>query len=118
MSIQNQSLASAAHHLSEAALQQLQAVLREERVAQAARLERFSPEGPAAAEMDRTALDAEIASATEALEDIDDALARIDAGSYGLCSGCRAEISFERLEAVPRARQCVSCQSRSTSLLG
>ena len=40
------------------------------------------------------------------------ALARIDAGRYGICDACGAAISAARLEALPMARRCVRCQER------
>lgn len=43
------------------------------------------------------------------LKEIDDALARIDQGTYGICENCHREISRERLEAVPYARYCIRC---------
>ena len=44
--------------------------------------------------------------------EIRSALARIDDGTYGLCESCDEPISAKRLDAVPWARLCVSCQSR------
>lgn len=41
------------------------------------------------------------------VREIDDALARIDAGTYGLCSVCGTPIPEERLAAVPYATLCV-----------
>src|SRR3954470_826107 len=41
--------------------------------------------------------------------EIDAALARIDAGTYGRCVSCGAEIPEERLELRPFAGRCVSC---------
>ncbi len=41
---------------------------------------------------------------------VDDALARLAAGAYGLCVDCRAEIQLERLIALPQAARCISCQ--------
>jgi len=41
------------------------------------------------------------------LTEIDDALARIDRGTYGICENCHREISRERLEAVPYTRYCI-----------
>lgn len=38
------------------------------------------------------------------------ALARIDAGTYGLCTVCGALISEARLMAMPTAQRCVACQ--------
>ena len=43
------------------------------------------------------------------LEAIDTALARIDAGSYGLCTRCGESISLERLAALPSTAVCVNC---------
>jgi DnaK suppressor protein len=40
------------------------------------------------------------------------ALTRIDEGAYGLCESCDDPIAAKRLEAVPWARLCVSCQAR------
>src|SRR3546814_13132406 len=46
------------------------------------------------------------------------ALAKIDAGTYGICERCAAPIPFARLEAVPYAAYCVTCQAKRPSLLG
>lgn len=40
------------------------------------------------------------------------ALTRIDEGSYGLCENCEGPIAPKRLDAVPWAPLCVSCQAR------
>ena len=45
------------------------------------------------------------------IEQIDAALARIEAGTYGRCTGCQAEIPEERLELRPFAGTCVACTS-------
>jgi DnaK suppressor protein len=42
---------------------------------------------------------------------IDDALARIDDGSYGVCESCDSDIAEGRLEALPFTRLCVNCQA-------
>jgi DnaK suppressor protein len=44
------------------------------------------------------------------LREIADALHRMDAGHYGVCPECEEPISAKRLDAVPWARYCVSCQ--------
>ena len=44
------------------------------------------------------------------LREIGDALHRIDNGSYGVCMECDEPISPKRLDAVPWARYCVTCQ--------
>lgn len=39
-----------------------------------------------------------------------DALARLEAGAYGLCEDCGQAIDLERLQAVIDARLCLACQ--------
>ena len=46
------------------------------------------------------------------IDEIDAALARIDAGTYGSCVHCGASIPEERLELRPFAGGCVSCSAR------
>jgi DnaK suppressor protein len=43
---------------------------------------------------------------------IDAALARIDAGTYGICVNCGAQIAPERLEAMPWATLCIDCKRK------
>lgn len=45
------------------------------------------------------------------LEEIDRALARIDAGTYGLCEVCGQPIGAPRLTALPTATRCIRCQA-------
>lgn len=47
----------------------------------------------------------------EALEEIEEALRLIERGRYGRCSVCATAVPYERLEAVPATRRCVSCQT-------
>jgi RNA polymerase-binding protein DksA len=42
--------------------------------------------------------------------EIDAALGRIQAGTYGLCTSCGRQIPVERLEALPYATLCIDCQ--------
>lgn len=44
--------------------------------------------------------------------DIDQALERLEAGTYGLCVTCGSPIPAERLEAVPWAALCVPCSAK------
>jgi DnaK suppressor protein len=44
------------------------------------------------------------------LREIGDALRRIEHDSYGVCPECEEPISSKRLDAVPWARYCVTCQ--------
>ncbi len=42
---------------------------------------------------------------------IDEALRRIEDGTFGKCASCRGNISKNRLDAVPHARMCIECKS-------
>jgi RNA polymerase-binding transcription factor len=44
------------------------------------------------------------------LADVDAALARLEAGTYGRCTSCGREVAAERLEALPWAALCIDCQ--------
>ena len=46
----------------------------------------------------------------QVLEQIDAALARIEAGTFGTCRNCGKPIAEERLEARPWATLCIDCQ--------
>jgi len=43
---------------------------------------------------------------------LDDALKRIEKGTYGFCTECGNLIDKERLEAVPHAHQCIDCKTK------
>lgn len=43
---------------------------------------------------------------------IDAALARVDAGEYGICVDCETEIDGKRLAALPFALLCTDCATR------
>jgi DnaK suppressor protein len=45
------------------------------------------------------------------LEAIEQALARLEQGEYGLCIDCGADIGVARLSANPLASRCISCQT-------
>ncbi|MBM9535518.1 RNA polymerase-binding protein DksA [Desulfobulbus alkaliphilus] len=46
------------------------------------------------------------------MDKVDEALARIEDGSYGICVGCGCEIAFKRLQARPVAKFCIDCKTR------
>jgi RNA polymerase-binding transcription factor DksA len=46
------------------------------------------------------------------LRQIDNALARLQAGRYGTCAGCEEPIPLSRLNALPFATRCVACQEQ------
>jgi len=45
------------------------------------------------------------------LKKIDEAIARIDDGSYGVCESCGGEIGVKRLEARPVTTLCIACKT-------
>jgi DnaK suppressor protein len=51
------------------------------------------------------------AEAQAKVAEIDAALTRVDAGTYGLCESCGKPIPPARLEVVPEATLCVSCKT-------
>jgi DnaK suppressor protein len=48
----------------------------------------------------------------ELLYEFDDALKKIEDGSFGICEQCKALITKTRLKAIPQARLCVKCQEK------
>jgi DnaK suppressor protein len=60
----------------------------------------------------------DIALALQALsitEEIDDALRKLERGTYGVCETCGQNILKARLEALPYARQCIACKTGGLS---
>ena len=49
---------------------------------------------------------------TETLSRIDEALVRLEAGEYGACLDCTADIPEPRLRALPFAVRCQACEER------
>jgi RNA polymerase-binding transcription factor len=47
----------------------------------------------------------------EKVQAIDEALSRVDDGSYGICESCESDIAEARLQALPFTRLCVNCQA-------
>ena len=54
--------------------------------------------------------------ARDSLAQIERALARMEAGTYGTCARCAAAIPEGRLEAMPEADLCVGCKEREESV--
>jgi RNA polymerase-binding transcription factor DksA len=49
----------------------------------------------------------------DTLDEIDRALRKLDEGTYGRCEDCGGSIVDARLEAMPAARLCIACASKS-----
>lgn len=60
-----------------------------------------------------------LAQATSGLaQQVEDARRRLEAGTYGTCSGCGNKIGKARLKALPWAEFCLGCQEKKESETG
>jgi DnaK suppressor protein len=110
--------------LSEALLADFRTSLEEERTSLLARLaelgegdagglsfdQNFADTSQVTAE--RGEVEAVAGSLRESLAEVEDALTKLDQGTYGICERCEQPISAARLEARPAARWCIACASR------
>ena len=62
--------------------------------------------------VERLSTTATARSIAGSIKDIDKALAKIDAGTYGVCDSCGEAIPVARLEALPASSLCVDCASK------
>ena len=46
------------------------------------------------------------------LQEVDEALTRVEAGRFGVCVVCEGDVDRRRLEAVPWTRHCLACQEK------
>ena len=69
------------------------------------------PEGSTIA-FERSQIGALVRHVRHHLVEIDAAVGRLEAGTYGVCEECGAVIADERLEARPTARTCIGCAAR------
>jgi DnaK suppressor protein len=46
------------------------------------------------------------------LAEIDAALERVEAGTYGVCASCGGDIGYKRLAAMPSATRCIACKEK------
>ncbi len=51
-----------------------------------------------------------LAAQQKELVEIDEALAKIQAGSYGICEMCEEPIGMQRLKVKPFAKYCITCR--------
>lgn len=75
------------------------------------------PEGATIA-FERSQVGALVRQAQHHLAEIDAAVTRLDAGTYGTCEDCGSPIGEGRLEARPVARTCIRCASGKTDVGG
>ena len=104
---------------------QLRSALEAEEQQLRARIAETSPEGTDPLSFDGGFADASQVTAergeleaignqlTETLRDVEDALTKLDNGTYGTCEACGGPIGDDRLEAMPAARYCIVHASTS-----
>lgn len=54
-------------------------------------------------------------SERQILQQVDNALSRIQDRNYGVCASCDDSMNLKRLQAVPWATLCISCQEKQES---
>ena len=113
MSTRLQAARAVASHLSPVQSERLHRLLIEEHILQQARAVEL--QDPPDLEPDLA--EVLLARCREALEEIKEALELLGRGLYGACSACGTPIPYERLEAVPAAQRCVSCQASHDRVL-
>ena len=87
---------------------------REHAAAQLARLEQEYDEAladPGMIQEDRDNLRTLLEAARKVSDDAQAAVDQLAAGEYGTCQSCGEPIGAERLEALPGATMCVTCQA-------
>jgi RNA polymerase-binding protein DksA len=70
----------------------------------------------AAATAERSEVLGIVENLRDLLHDVDAALAKLDAGTYGTCEDCGEEISPARMEFRPTSRYCVACKSKRRTI--
>ncbi|MCU1655897.1 MAG: hypothetical protein JWO57_553 [Pseudonocardiales bacterium] len=112
MSSSTMPAARSAPALTDERLAQLREMLEQQRdfrLDQLGQLYRYD-DRPAHTDVDREITRSLIDGARAALRDVRAALRRMDVGSYGRCLHCEAPLTTERLEVLPQAALCMSCQ--------
>jgi DnaK suppressor protein len=67
---------------------------------------------PETATYDRERVLSLLDNSRDLLEQVDMALERIDAGTYGICASCGKAIEAARVKALPHASLCIACKRR------
>ena len=113
MSARLEAASTAPTHLAPDQLAHLWALLLEEQALQRTRAAELRDP----ADMEPDLAQVLLERCQETLDEIETALRLHDQGTYGACSTCGVAIPYERLEALPAASRCVSCQSNQDRVL-
>jgi DnaK suppressor protein len=100
--------------LSSVQIQALRQELEEQLQRRLSQLEslKASADGSTAAEMSWQDVEVAMAATNRAIEETRRCLEELDAGTYGRCANCSADIPFERLKIRPMTRYCITCQRK------
>jgi DnaK suppressor protein len=66
----------------------------------------------AAVSVDRDFMAESQARDAKSLKDIDEALVKLESGTYGICEECGSTIGLKRLEYLPNVAYCIDCQEK------
>lgn len=91
----------------------IRSLLDEHRNARLDQIKALTFTDPQDSELDPQARRRALLGARLTVDEIDDALLRLQDGSYGVCLGCGVPIVPERLFTVPYTRYCTTCASRA-----
>ena len=69
----------------------------------------------AAATAERSEVLGIVENVVSLLGDVDAALAKVEAGTYGVCENCGKNIGAARMEYRPTSRYCIDCKSKAAS---
>ena len=110
-------------HFRSLLLNQLRQQTEQVRTDQAAALELYDDGVKDSVDLSVQDLNKEIAlrlgeQSSKIVADIDQALLRMEEGTYGICAGCGQPINERRLEAIPTARYDAACQAAIESANG
>ena len=110
-------------HFRSLLLSQLRQQTEQVRTDQAAALELYDDGVKDSVDLSVQDLNKEIAlrlgeQSSKIVADIDQALLRMEEGTYGICAGCGQPINERRLEAIPTARYDAACQAAIESANG
>lgn len=69
----------------------------------------------AAVTSERTEVIGIVESIKKQLDDVNEAVTKLDDGTYGTCHSCGKEIGAARMEARPSSLYCMDCQTRRSA---
>jgi DnaK suppressor protein len=103
---------SALTHATSAEHHHLRALLLQHRSARLDQIQGHDLADPTVSDLDPGVQRRTLETARRVVEEIDRAMARLAAGTYGLCTRCSQAIAPERLATLPYVSLCIGCADR------